>query len=259
MDWENLAFSHRISCDLVDAREAGSPARVDCSRADQRDWFSRFVDRCQCLIAAPDPDAGALLLEAIAVVPESCDASARLLALGLAAHILLTNRARPVAAGRSHRSASAVHRPNLQAELRTLVTALASSTVAVPDAADAPLSVRRALYYISRGFSDPSCRLDAAARTAGVSRWHLAHALKEHTGCAFRWHLRRQRAAAAQHMLMTSSLSIKEIAFACGYRSATQFCRDFRHVRGSSPGAFRRHAPCTLSLSSRDGTTVVDE
>jgi AraC-like DNA-binding protein len=244
LDRESLAFSHGISTDALDVREVASPARVDCSHADQRDWFSRFVDRCQYLAATPSPDTGALLLQAITAVPESCEPPARLLALGLAAHILLTRPATSVAA-------------NLQAELRALVAALASSNVAVRDAVDAPLAVRRALDYVSRRFSDPSCRLDVAARTAGVSRWHLAHALKAHTGCAFRGHLRRQRVLAAQHMLVTSSLSIKEIAFGCGYRSATQLCRDFRHVRGSSPGGFRRDAARTLS--SRDSTTAVNE
>ncbi len=44
----------------------------------------------------------------------------------------------------------------------------------------------------------------------------------------------------AQHMLANTQESIKEIAFALGFKSTEHFYTTFKRVTGSTPNAYRR-------------------
>lgn len=194
------------------------------------------------------------LSQAIDDAPQGVDPSMGMMALGIAAHVLLTISSDRGVIVDDHLVAR--RRVDLRTELRRLLNRLGSMPRVVPASPDHDsLPVDRALDHIARSFAEPTCCLDDAARSASVSRWHLSHVLKERTGYGFVWHLRRRRVDAAQSMLLTSPLSIKEIAFATGYRGATQLCRDFRLLCGTSPATFRRRERAT----TQSATTVVDE
>lgn len=49
-----------------------------------------------------------------------------------------------------------------------------------------------------------------------------------------------QLVTAAERLLLTSSMTIQQVAFACGFSSATQFSKFFRHIKGHSPSEVRR-------------------
>ena len=99
--------------------------------------------------------------------------------------------------------------------------------------------VGRVTSYLEETFADPTIRLASAARHVDVTPSHLDRLLKEHTGLTFRQQLRRIRMRHAEHLLLTTPLSIKETAFACGYSSTGSFDRDFRRVHECAPRTWR--------------------
>ena len=99
--------------------------------------------------------------------------------------------------------------------------------------------VERALLFVEQHYHRPDLMLGDVARHVGTSRFHLTRALRKHTGRRFLDHVHGARIAAAEHLLVTTTLSVKEIAANVGYNDSTQLCRHFRRVRETSPGAFR--------------------
>ena len=53
-------------------------------------------------------------------------------------------------------------------------------------------------------------------------------------------YLTQRRVAAAQELLLTSTLPVSEVGFAAGFRSQSQFYERFSRWCGRSPGAYRR-------------------
>jgi AraC-like DNA-binding protein len=98
--------------------------------------------------------------------------------------------------------------------------------------------VASAVGFVRANYADCRLRLETVARAVNISTWHLDHILKRHTGYAFRHHLRMARIEAAEGLLRTSHLTVKEIAALVGYNSTTQLERDFRRLHGCSPGAW---------------------
>jgi transcriptional regulator GlxA family with amidase domain len=99
--------------------------------------------------------------------------------------------------------------------------------------------VVRVLRFLEEHFADPAMHLTSAARHVDVTPSHLDRLLKGHTGLTFLQQLRRIRMRHAERLLLTTAMSIKETAFACGYASAGSFDRDFRRTHSSPPRAWR--------------------
>ena len=91
---------------------------------------------------------------------------------------------------------------------------------------------------IERNLSDPAlCIQDVAARV-GVSVRALQRALAKETRC-FRNMLQRARMRAAHRMLVSTDVSIQEVAYACGYLDLSAFYRAFRRHYDSPPADLR--------------------
>jgi len=99
--------------------------------------------------------------------------------------------------------------------------------------------VVRVLRYLEDHFTDTSLHLASAAGHVDVTPSHLDRLLKAHTGLTFLQQLRRIRMRHAETLLLTTAMSIKETAFACGYALAGSFDRDFRRTHDSAPRAWR--------------------
>jgi YesN/AraC family two-component response regulator len=99
--------------------------------------------------------------------------------------------------------------------------------------------VSRMLNAIDRRHAEFGLSLRDVAREVSLSVDHAALLLKHGTGAGFGRHLRRVRIAAARELLLTSSLCIKEIAAAVGYKYACQLSRNFKIECASTPAAFR--------------------
>lgn len=105
---------------------------------------------------------------------------------------------------------------------------------------DARTSMVMALikFAINTGAEVPTVPDLAASVNLSPSR--LRHLFKVNAGISLRRYLERIRMERAEVLLMTTFLSVKQIAAACGYRSSASLVRAFRQAVGQSPGKYRR-------------------
>lgn len=82
---------------------------------------------------------------------------------------------------------------------------------------------------------------DAAAR-AGVGAFHFLRLFGGALGVTPHQHLLRCRLRASARLLVSSDLSVTEVALEAGFEDLSNFVRTFRRAAGTSPGAFRRMA-----------------
>jgi AraC-like DNA-binding protein len=82
--------------------------------------------------------------------------------------------------------------------------------------------------------------LQALAREAGLSQFHLLRLFKQVYGETPFKRLTRLRMEHAQRRLLSGNESVTEIAFACGYENPAHFATAFRRAFGVSPRVFRR-------------------
>ncbi|MGD1931769.1 MAG: helix-turn-helix transcriptional regulator [Leptolyngbyaceae cyanobacterium] len=81
--------------------------------------------------------------------------------------------------------------------------------------------------------------IEALARQVGTNRLTLTQGFHKLYGTTPFGHLRNYRLLQAQRLLMTSDLSVTEVAAAVGYTSRNRFATAFRHRVGLNPKAFQ--------------------
>lgn len=77
------------------------------------------------------------------------------------------------------------------------------------------------------------------AQSVNLSVWRLSHIFKSDVGMPPIRYLRLLRMEKAKHLLESSFLSVKEIAFQVGLNDESHFVRDFKSTYGSSPALYR--------------------
>jgi two-component system response regulator YesN len=80
--------------------------------------------------------------------------------------------------------------------------------------------------------------LEGVARTQNISPQYLSKLFKEETSYTFVEYLTRLRIEFAQHLMVESDLSIKEICYSVGYSDPNYFSRLFRKQTGLMPKSF---------------------
>ena len=103
-----------------------------------------------------------------------------------------------------------------------------------------PEAVKRALRLCQEGLSNSELDVDALAVAAGLSRHHFSRIFEKSMGEPPAAYLKDLRLKESTKLLQTSSLSVKEVAGACGFGDCSYFCRVFREAFGVAPGIFRR-------------------
>jgi len=73
-----------------------------------------------------------------------------------------------------------------------------------------------------------------------LSPSHLQHLFKAQTGGTLGQWLTEQRLNRAANMLVRGDMSVKEVAYAVGYRHPSSFVRAFERYFRSAPGSYRR-------------------
>ena len=100
-------------------------------------------------------------------------------------------------------------------------------------------AVDRAIAYIRTHLSERLTVEELAAST-GYSASYFSHLFAEDTGMSPYRFVLRSRVEHAQQLLMTTRLTVQEVAFQCGFNSAANFCYTFRRATGVSPHAYRK-------------------
>ena len=96
----------------------------------------------------------------------------------------------------------------------------------------------RVIEFMSCHFAEP-LTLERLAAEACISKFHFVRLFRERVGQSPHRYLAELRLDAAQRMLISSELSIAEIALECGYSTATHFSTSFARRFGTSPTSFR--------------------
>lgn len=81
--------------------------------------------------------------------------------------------------------------------------------------------------------------IDSVAQTLGLSRCRFTQLFREVVGVSWQKRVTRLRMTYAADLLRRTSLSIRSIAFECGYRDLSHFYRVFKQMHGKSPGQCR--------------------
>ena len=77
------------------------------------------------------------------------------------------------------------------------------------------------------------------AQAVNLSVWRLSHIFTSEVGKSPMQYLRQLRMDRAKHLLETSFLSVKEIAYQVGLNDESHFVRDFKKVYGDAPSRYR--------------------
>jgi len=96
----------------------------------------------------------------------------------------------------------------------------------------------RVLKYIDASISD-RLSLSDLATVAGISRMYFAGQFRAATGVRPHDYVQRRRIEHAQRLLLTSDLSLSEIAQSVGFQTQSHFTTTFKRFVGSTPYRWR--------------------
>ncbi|MCS3602054.1 AraC family transcriptional regulator [Buttiauxella sp. BIGb0471] len=102
----------------------------------------------------------------------------------------------------------------------------------------APAVLRNIQAYIEQHLSEP-LTLSELAKEAGLSEFHFARMFKQSTQLAPHQYVMHRRMSRAQTLVKNSSLSLTDIAMACGFSSASHFSNRFKTTVGVTPSQLR--------------------
>lgn len=102
-------------------------------------------------------------------------------------------------------------------------------------------NVADCIRYIEDNFRDPDLDDEALCRIGYISVSSLHRAFREHLGTTPRQYLIKLRLNHAVKLLMRNELSVKEIAFDCGFRDEKYFSRLFGQRFGHAPSELKKH------------------
>lgn len=110
-------------------------------------------------------------------------------------------------------------------------------TASLPSGKDA---VSQVVDFMMQHLFEPISVADIAA-SVNLSPSHLSRLFKMQTGFSPHEFITLRRIDAAKELLLTTGLSIKQIAYQVGYHSEANFITSFSSKSGITPAAFRRN------------------
>ena len=94
--------------------------------------------------------------------------------------------------------------------------------------------------YIQGNYRDPSLSSGQLARRFGMSQASVTRLFKQRTNGSFLDYVHNLRIQEAESLLVSTELSVAEVAARVGYGDASTMTRAFRRYRGKTPGECRR-------------------
>ena len=99
--------------------------------------------------------------------------------------------------------------------------------------------LERVMTFIEEHISDSDIGVGDMASAAATSRSGLQRKLKQAMGITPQDLLREARIKRACHLLLTSSKTVAEVAYACGFSDPKYFSRCFKQSKGQSPTEYK--------------------
>jgi AraC family transcriptional regulator len=103
----------------------------------------------------------------------------------------------------------------------------------------APWQIRRVMAHIESHLDGPIATPDLAA-VAKISIYHFTRAFRESLCETPQRYITRRRVERAQGLMLTTGLTLGNIAVDCGFADQSHLNRQFRQLMGETPGAWRR-------------------
>ncbi len=101
-------------------------------------------------------------------------------------------------------------------------------------------AIEKAMEYMDQHFDAPLLVKDIAT-VVGLSSSHFTLLFRRELGYAPHEYLSLRRVNHAKELLLSTTKSIREVAFSSGFASEENFIRAFKKATGSSPTAFRTY------------------
>lgn len=101
------------------------------------------------------------------------------------------------------------------------------------------VKIQRAIDIINEEISNPPTLTELSERV-GVSRRHLERLFAKHLGKTLRNYVVETQLWRAYDLLVNTSMSITQIAYATGFSSASLFSKHFKMTYGQTPGKMRQ-------------------
>ena len=98
---------------------------------------------------------------------------------------------------------------------------------------------KKILEHLEVSFRDPDLSQVKVADLFQISTYTLSRLFKNQVGIGFAEYVNSKRLEYARDLLLTTTLSIREVALQSGYASESYFGRLFKATYGTSPSAFR--------------------
>jgi AraC family transcriptional regulator len=105
----------------------------------------------------------------------------------------------------------------------------------------APWRIRRLKAFVEEHLSQP-LRVADLSGAVGLSATHFSRAFGRSFGEPPHVYLIQRRIDRARHLMLTSDISLSDLAAACGFSDQAHFCRLFRRYTGRTPAVWRRDA-----------------
>lgn len=111
-----------------------------------------------------------------------------------------------------------------------------------PQPAKTPALVKAVVDYVAANLGRP-IRLQDIAGAVFVSPYHLSRTFKQLTGRSLVDYIQERRLTKAEEILLTTELTITEVAGLVGFSDAAYFATCFKNRTGCSPMQFRKARP----------------
>jgi len=92
---------------------------------------------------------------------------------------------------------------------------------------------------VQNRLGDPELTVASLAQSLGCSADYLSHFYSSQTGEHLRGTIQKLRLARAARLLTEGDAAVKEVAWSCGFGSASYFIRSFRNQYGLTPQSYR--------------------
>jgi AraC family transcriptional regulator len=114
----------------------------------------------------------------------------------------------------------------------------------------APWQMHRVRMFIEERLSQ-SILIEDLSGLASLSKTHFSRAFKQSFGDTPHVYILRRRIKLARHLMLTTDISLAELAVVCGLSDQAHMCRLFRKFTGESPAAWRRERRQAIHPNSR--------
>lgn len=126
----------------------------------------------------------------------------------------------------------------ISAQIHVILSELASQSMPEYDVLPA-LVITKAISYIEEHFIE-DVSVEHIADTVNLSTYYFSRLFRKYTNMSPHSYIVKLRVTLAKQLLASTTQSIEQICYACGFNSTQHFTRCFRQRVGHTPGKYRK-------------------